>query len=240
MRLLLKIVLVLSGTFVSIVLATFCWVYFYSKDLPDTTALSSYAPATVAQVSDPCIARSIVLPYEAIGANVRNAIKSVEFNETDPSALSELLYDTLGTHRLPRRTLSQAISVGMFCSPSRNLKKRLEELRTAIQLDRKYSKKQLFTILANRVTLGSSVVGIQEGSQFYFQKDANNLSIPEAALLAGLIRAPSYYSPFKHPDRAIRRRSEVIKAMIENGSISQSEAQKAESAPLGVVPGNQP
>jgi len=94
------------------------------------------------------------------------------------------------------------------------------EIRTAIPLERHYSRKQLFTMFANRAYLGPGLIGVQQGSRFYFQKNSADLTLPQAALLVGLIHSPTGYSPFKHPDRAIHRRNEVIDAMVEAGSIT--------------------
>ena len=87
---------------------------------------------------------------------------------------------------------------------------------------------------SNRIYLGPELIGVQQGSEFYFHKSPAELNIAEAALLVGLIRSP-VYSPFKHPDRALRRRNEVVDAMVENGSITSVEAQAAKASPLGVV-----
>jgi membrane peptidoglycan carboxypeptidase len=79
---------------------------------------------------------------------------------------------------------------------------------------------------------GEGLTGVQAASRHYFEKEPVNLSIPEAALLAGLLQAPSYYSPTKHSDRALQRRNDVIDMMIANASISSSEGENAKAAPL--------
>jgi len=217
-------------------LAAFCWLYFYACDLPDITALAQYAPTTVTQVSDPCLGASVAVPFEGIGGNLRDAIRAAEANEGDPGALSEMFRVNF-TDKLPLHRVSLPVVVGrsLFCSPSKMLRRHFEELRTAIQLDRRFSRHQLLTIYANRVFLGPNVVGVHDGAQFYFQKNSADLTISEAALLVSIARAPSWLSPVKHPDRALRRRNEVIDAMVENGSITAAEAQAAKNAPLGVA-----
>jgi penicillin-binding protein 1A len=124
----------------------------------------------------------------------------------------------------------------MFCTPSKMLNRHLSEMRTAIQVERHYSRRQLFTFYANRVPVGASLTGVHDGSQFYFHKNPAELNVAEAALLVGLIRMPSFFSPAKHPDRALHRRDDVIDVMLENGSITTADAQAAKSTPLGVVP----
>ena len=128
----------------------------------------------------------------------------------------------------------------MCYRPSKELMRQVAEIRTAIQLERHYSRQQLFTIYANRVYLGPGLIGVQQGSEFYFRKAPAELNLPEAALLVGLIRAPAMYSPSQHPDRALRRRNEVIDAMAGNSTISATDAQAAKAAPLGIVANTSP
>jgi penicillin-binding protein 1A len=79
---------------------------------------------------------------------------------------------------------------------------------------------------------GEGLIGVEAASRHYFEKEPASLSIPEAALLAGLLQEPSYYSPTRHPDRALRRRNDVIDKMMANASISSSEGENAKTAPL--------
>ncbi len=104
-----------------------------------------------------------------------------------------------------------------------------------MQLDRQYSRQQLFTIAVNRYYFGDELVGVQGASQYFFRQDPKDLSIAEAALLAGLVRAPHYFSPLNHPDRALTRRNEVLDAMLENHTISTEQAKDAKSRPLNVA-----
>ncbi len=240
MRTLLRIILVLAGTVILVLLAAFCWLHFYLRDLPDVRVLAQFAPTTVTQVSDPCIGKSTAIPYEAIGVNVTKAISAVETSESDPGVLRATwgAFTVGATPRKQTITASWYISRTMCYAPSRELHRHLAELRTAIQLERHYSRRQLFTIYANRVSLAPGLIGVQQASAFYFHKKPDELTVPEAALLTGLIRAPSVYSPVKHPDRALRRRNEVIDAMVESGSITAGDAESYKSAPLGVVTGS--
>ena len=236
MRWLVRFVLVGTGTAILVILVGFCWLYFYSRDLPDINALAQYAPATEIQVSDGCIGNGTVpstaISYEAIGLNLRNAISAVEVRETDPGVLNAELFKARELHR---RTLSEAISQTLCYGPATASRRQLTELRTAIQFDRHYSRKELFTIYANRVVLGPNLIGVQDGAEFYFRHCPATLSLADAALLAGLIRGPSWLSPVTHPDRALRRRNEVIDAMVENGSVTAAEAQATKNAPLGIA-----
>ena len=112
----------------------------------------------------------------------------------------------------------------------------------AVELEQKFSKQQIFEFYANRVDLGQrgsfTISGLAEGSRSYFNKDLKDITLPEAALLAGLIQAPSYLSPYRHPERALERRNTVIEAMVDTHAITREQADKAKAMPLKLAPPN--
>ena len=208
------------------------WVFLYSRGLPDVQTLSEFAPASVTHVSDPCLAATIAIPYESIGSNLTAALSAAEASENDPGVLVETYRGFTQSGGLHRATLSLQISRTMFYEPSKTLNRQLDELRTAVQMERRFSRRQLFTIFANRLAFGENIVGVESASRHFFHKEPNQLSLGDAALLAGLARAPSYLSPIKHADRAMKRRNEVIDAMANAHTISASEASAAKADPL--------
>jgi membrane peptidoglycan carboxypeptidase len=111
-------------------------------------------------------------------------------------------------------------------------KRQLDELRTAEQLERHFSRRDLFTMYVNRVYFAEDEIGAQNASQRLFGKNPADLDISQAALLAGMIRSPSRFSPYKHPDRAMLRRNEVIDAMIAANMISSADGESAKSNAL--------
>jgi penicillin-binding protein 1A len=111
----------------------------------------------------------------------------------------------------------------MFCAPDKALRRELQELRLAVQLDRHFSRRELLTIAANRYFFSDGGFGVQTASQYFFHKNPGELSIAEAPLLAGLVKAPSYFSPEKRPDRALQRRNEVVDEMVKEGRITAVE-----------------
>ena len=115
------------------------------------------------------------------------------------------------------------------------LERNLKEWRIAEQLRLRFSRDELLTIYANRVWFGDNQVGVEAASQYYFGKEPNQLDIADAALLAGLIRGPSRYSPYKHPDRALARRNEVIDAMLGDHVITDDQGKAAKATSLGVA-----
>ncbi|MCU1296178.1 MAG: penicillin-binding protein family [Acidobacteriaceae bacterium] len=197
-------------------------------------SLAQLAPATVSQASDPCLkAASVVIPYDSLGDNFRAALSAAEAKEDGHGVLSEV-FPEFWPQRPARVTLSLQISRTMFCDSARTLNRQLDELRAAVQLEHRFSRRELFTMLANRITFGEDVVGVEPASRHFFHKQPNQLLVGEAALLAGLVRAPSYFSPIKHPDRALQRRNEVIDAMVEAHAISQLEGSTAKASPLPI------
>src|SRR5207245_10008498 len=121
-------------------------------------------------------------------------------------------------------------------------RRKLIEILIAVELEQKFSKQQIFEFYANRVDLGQrgsfTISGLAEGSRAYFNKDLKDITLPEAALLAGLIQAPSYLSPYRHPERALERRNTVLHAMLETHSITKDQAEKAKATPLKLAPPN--
>jgi penicillin-binding protein 1A len=235
MRTLLRIILFLAGTVILVLLAAFCWLYFYSRDLPDVTALAQFAPGTSTQASDPCRGKSAAIPYNAIGTNFRNALSAAEGSGNDSGVLTTLFREFTTGKPSHGPTLTYQISRAMFCEPSRMMKRQVEQLRTAVQLQRRYSTRELFTIFANRANFGEGLIGVQAASSYFFHKNPSELDVAEAALLAGLLKSPMYYSPVKHSDRAVQRRNEVIDAMANAHAISISEAESAKAAKLAIV-----
>jgi penicillin-binding protein 1A len=131
-------------------------------------------------------------------------------------------------------TLTMQLARNLFLSSERSFGRKLQEVLLSIQIERAFTKQQIFTLYANQIYLGQGVYGFEAGSQYYFSKHARDLTLPEAALLAGLPKGPSEYSPVQNPDKAFRRRNMVINAMMEDGVITAAQANVARSAPLGL------
>jgi len=139
-------------------------------------------------------------------------------------------------------TLTMQLARGFFLSPEKRLKRKLIEIVITFQLEHRFTKKQIFAMYANEINLGQrgsfSIDGFGEASQVYFGKDVRQLNLAESALLAGMIQRPNYFSPYRHPDRAIARRNLVIDSMVETGAISKDLAEKTKAEPLHLAPGS--
>ncbi|HMK21395.1 MAG TPA: PBP1A family penicillin-binding protein, partial [Terriglobales bacterium] len=145
-------------------------------------------------------------------------------------------------HEQGGSTITMQLSRAFFLTPEKTVKRKLSEIMIALELEQKFSKQQIFEFYANRVDLGQrgsfTISGFAEAARAYFNKDLKDITLPEAALLAGLIQAPSYLSPYRHPERALDRRNVVLDAMAETHAITRAEADKAKATPLKLAPPN--
>jgi penicillin-binding protein 1B len=145
-------------------------------------------------------------------------------------------------HEQGGSTITMQLSRAFFLSPEKTLKRKLIEMLIALELEQKFTKQQIFEFYANRVDLGQrgsfTIGGFAAASRAYFNKDLKDITLPETALLAGLIQAPSYLSPYRHPERALERRNIVLDAMVDTHAITREQADKAKAAPLKLAPPN--
>src|SRR5271154_6703448 len=145
-------------------------------------------------------------------------------------------------HQQGGSTITMQLSRAFFLSPEKTFKRKLIEMLIAVELEQKFSKQQIFEFYANRVDLGQrgsfTISGLAEGSRSYFNKDLKDITLPEAALLAGLIQRPSYLSPYRHPERAMDRRNLVIESMVDTHAITREQADKAKAMALKLAPPN--
>lgn len=137
-------------------------------------------------------------------------------------------------------TLTMQLARNIFgLTPQRKFGRKITEIFLALLLEQRLNKEQIFELYANQIYLGQrgsfSIYGFGEAASAYFNKDVGSLTAAEAALLAGVIRGPNIYSPYKYPARALERRNFVLKSMMELHMLTPEEAEKASGAPLGVV-----
>ncbi|MEA2461069.1 MAG: penicillin-binding protein [Actinomycetota bacterium] len=121
-----------------------------------------------------------------------------------------------------------------FRDPGRTLERKARELRLAIEVERRYSKDEILERYLNAVYLGAGAYGVKAAAETYFRKGLGDLTLPESALLASLIKGPSYYDPTEHPKRALARRNFVLKRMLDLDKISSTTERNALQSPLGV------
>ena len=147
-----------------------------------------------------------------------------------------------GRHEQGGSTITMQLSRGFFLTPQKTLKRKLTEMMIAIELEQKFSKQRIFEMYANEVYLGQrgsfTINGFGEAAHAYFNKDVKNLTLTEAALLAGMIQRPNYLSPYKNPKRALERRNLVLDSMVDTGTITRDQADQAKAAPLTLATPN--
>ncbi len=220
----------------------------YSTDLPQVDQLERYRPGSVTELYDDqgrvigsfALQRRVVAAYDDFPWVLRQAVISIEDKEfekhwgVDLWRIFGAAYRDLvsGSRSQGASTLTMQLSRNLFLSPERTFRRKIEEVILAIQIERRFTKPQIFTMYANQIFLGHGVYGFEAGSEFYFRKHARDLTLEEAAMLAGLPKAPNYYSPINSPERALRRRNLVINAMLEDGKITAADATRAKNAPL--------
>ncbi len=145
-------------------------------------------------------------------------------------------------HEQGGSTITMQLSRGFFLTPEKTVRRKLTEMLIAEELEQKFSKQQIFEFYSNWVNLGQrgsfAISGFAEASRTYFNKDLKDITLPEAALLAGIIQGPSRLSPYRHPERALERRNLVLDSMVDTHAITREEAEKAKAAPLKLAPPN--
>jgi penicillin-binding protein 1B len=145
-------------------------------------------------------------------------------------------------HEQGGSTITMQLSRGFFLTPEKTVRRKLTEMLIAEELEQKFSKQQIFEFYANWVNLGQrgsfAISGFAEASRAYFNKDLKDITLPEAALLAGIIQGPSRLSPYRHPERALERRNLVLDSMVDTHAITREQADKAKASPLKLAPPN--
>jgi penicillin-binding protein 1B len=145
-------------------------------------------------------------------------------------------------HRQGGSTITMQLSRAFFLTPEKTFKRKLTEMMIALELEQKFSKEQIFEFYVNRIDLGQrgsfAISGMGEAEHAYFNKDLKDITLPEAALLAGIIQAPSALSPDRHPERALERRNLVLDSMVETHAITKADAEKAKAMPLKLAAPN--
>jgi penicillin-binding protein 1A len=223
--------------------------FVYSSDLPQIQELENYRPDVVTElyaddgssIGSFSLQRRILLTYDQIPPVLRDAIISTEdrhFMEhwgVDFPRVVEAAWKNMVTGRRAEgaSTLTMQLARVLFLSPEKTFRRKVEETMLAIQIERHYTKQQIFTMYCNQIYLGNGNYGVEAASEFYFGKHVDQLTLPEAALLAGMIRGPAY-SPVQHPKRALDRRNLVLELMAENGKISETQAKEAQQTPIGL------
>jgi penicillin-binding protein 1A len=220
----------------------------YTTDLPQVEALEAYRPSSITELYDDhgrvigsfALQRRVVRGYEDFAPVLRDSLVSIEDKDFYRHSginfwrIVGAAYRDIqsGGKVQGASTLTMQLARNLFLSPDRSFHRKVQETMLAIQIERRFTKPQIFALYANQIFLGHGVYGFEAASEFYFSKPARNLTLAEAAVLAGLPKGPGIYSPVNHPDRALKRRNLVINALLEDGKITAAEAADARATPL--------
>ncbi len=230
----------------------FTYLYFLSRDLPSLKQLEEYEPKLASKVysadmklikefyeekrsfvpleemPEPLIQAVIATEdrkfYDHWGMNVKRFAQAAFVN------LISLSY------REGASTVTQQLARQLYLSLEKTVTRKIKELLTAIQIERTYTKDEILEMYLNHMNFGHGAYGAQSAALLYFGKDVRELNTAECAMLVGLLRAPSIYTPYRHPERTLTRRNVVLAAMREMGYISEAEYADLVKTPIDVVP----
>jgi penicillin-binding protein 1A len=224
--------------------------FVYESDLPEIRALETYRPNVVTEiyaddgqlVGSFALQRRILMTWEQTPKVLYNAVTAIEdqhFEDhwgVDFPRIAGAAYRNILKHRKAEgaSTVTMQLAGNLFLDRSdRSFRRKAQEMLLSLQIERRYTKPQIFTMYANQVYLAHGNYGFAAAAQFYFGKPVTDLKLQEAALLAGMVRGP-IYSPLADPARALSRRNLVIHQMREEGKITPAEEEAARKTPLGL------
>ena len=224
--------------------------FVYTSDLPEIHALEDYRPNVVTElyaddgqsIGTFALQRRILLTYAQIPKVLKDAVLTTEdqhFEEhwgVDIPRVLEAAYRDISSRRMAEgaSTLTMQLGGGLFLNRSdRSLRRKIQETLLALQIERHYTKDQIFTMYCNQIYLGSGNYGFEAASEYYFSRPVAQLTLPQAATLAAIIRGP-IYAPVNHPERALARRNLVLSLMEHDRKINAAQADAARKEPLGL------
>jgi penicillin-binding protein 1A len=228
--------------------------WHFSKDLPDYSQLQDYEPPVMTRVhagdgslvAEYARERRLYIPIQAVPKLVINSFLAAEdknFYEhggldfTGIARAGIVYLQNYGSSRRPQgaSTITQQVAKNFLLSNELSMARKVKEALLALKIERTYSKEKILELYLNEIYLGLGAYGIAAASLVYYDKAVNELTVPEAAYLASLPKAPNNYHPFRQRERAIERRNWVIDRMAESGFVKSADAEKAKRSPLGVT-----
>ncbi|MGE3955358.1 MAG: penicillin-binding protein 1A [Vicinamibacterales bacterium] len=225
--------------------------FAFAGDLPEISALDNYNPSTITRVyasngdtiGEFAVQRRLVIGYDDISPKLRQAIISAEdadFNSHFGLSISRILI-TLMRDVLQRRlgnpagasTLTQQLARNLFpIGFQKSIERKVKEAILAIQIEKRYTKREILTLYCNQIHFGHGTNGVEAAARLYFNTRARDLTLEEAALIAGIIQSPARQSPYVDMNAAMRRRNYVLGRMADEGYITPAEAEAARATPI--------
>ena len=229
--------------------------FAYGGDLPEISALDSYRPNTITRIlasngdviGEFATERRVVIGYDDMAPVLRQAIMATEdadFEQHFGLSISRIamtaVKDVVTGQRAGASTITQQLARNLFLQASymrggiyeRSLERKIREAILAVQLERRFTKREIFTLYANQVPLHGAY-GVEAGARMYFNKSAKDVTLDEAATMAAIIQTPARLSPFVNPERTLARRNNyVLPRMAEEGFVTRQAAEEAASKPI--------
>ena len=179
--------------------------------------------------------------------NLQNAFIAAEDNRfyehigIDPIGIFRAIFANLTNRGIAQggSTITQQLAKNAFLSQEQTLKRKIQEAMLALEIEHKYSKKEILEMYMNQIYFGQGAYGIQTAAKTYFNTDVNELTLTQCAMLAGLPKSPNYYSPFNNLNEAKKRKNVVLDQMVKYGYVSAAEAEDAKNQDLGLSKSHQ-
>ncbi len=222
------------------------------RTLPSVTALESFQPLVGTKIYDDNdelitelhVERRIFVPLAHVPQTLRDAVIATEDKRfyyhwgVDPIGIARAMVQNYRRGRLAEggSTITQQLTKVLFLTPDKSLERKMKEAVLALELERRYTKDRILEMYLNQVYFGHGAYGVEAASRTYFGKSVSEINVREAALLAGLPRAPTTYSPFEHGEAAKRRREVVFRRLVEYGALKEPEAKRLARTDLGLIP----
>jgi penicillin-binding protein 1A len=222
------------------------------RSLPSVTALEKLEPLRGTKIYDENddlvtelhVERRIFVPLRQVPRSLRDAVIATEDRRfyyhwgVDPIGIGRAVVQNYRQGRIVEggSTITQQLAKVLFLTPDRSLERKLKEAVLALEIERRYSKDRILEMYLNQVYFGQGAYGVEAAARTYFGKSVSEVTVREAALLAGLPRAPSAYAPFENPKAARQRRQIVLRQMVEHGVLKEAEALKLAASDLGLIP----
>jgi penicillin-binding protein 1A len=228
------------------------FIYWSLSDLPEVRSLEGYTPSESSFVyssdgkvlAELYLERRNFIPHYNIPDRIKRAFVAIEDHRfyshpgMDVLGILRAFYKNIMAQSIVEggSTITQQLTKMLFLKPEKSLSRKIKEAIISVQIEKRYTKDEIMGMYLNQAYFGTRAYGIEAAAQTYFGKSVNELSLSEVALLAGLPKAPTLYSPFKNPERAFMRRHLVLKKMFQSRFISQEEYERANAEPLPVKP----
>ncbi len=229
--------------------------YFLLRDLPSVDVLKDYRPSIATRVyadnnelidefylEDRKLIHIKDVPKVVIDAFVASEdARFFQHKGFDPISMLRAFVKNLEAGKVIQggSTITQQVAKAIYLSPERSYIRKLKEAVLAYKIDTYLSKEEILHLYLNHIYLGHGTYGVEAASSAYFGKSARYITLPEAAILAGLPKAPTYYSPYMHYDRARQRQTYVLERMVESGFITEEQKKQALATPI-VLRSNKP